>query len=118
MPTRSIPATSPTLRRLTAQSVLDALLRSKRVTATDLMAATTLSRPTVHAVCDQLIAAGWVREHEVAITGAGRPSRTYELDSSAGHVVGIDMGALKVRAVVADLRGELRGESVEPLRDF
>jgi len=98
------------LRRLNAVAVLNVLRRSGPVTATDLMDATGLSRPTVHTVCDQLIELGWVTELDgrrpLNKSGTGRPARCYELNAAAGYVVGMDLGANKVTAVLADLRGD------------
>ena len=103
-------ATAPLLRRLNAVAVLNVLRRSGPVTGTELMDATGLSRPTVHTVCDQLIELGWVTElngrRPVNKTGTGRPARCYELNAAAGYVVGMDLGANKVTAVLADLRGD------------
>ncbi|MBW0094108.1 MarR family transcriptional regulator, partial [Pseudonocardia sp. KRD-188] len=43
------------VRRLNTQAVLDAVLDAGACSGADLMARTGLSRPTVHAVCDDLI---------------------------------------------------------------
>jgi predicted NBD/HSP70 family sugar kinase len=51
------------LRRRNARAVLDVLLAADGGrSGGELMAATGLSRPTVHAVCDELIAGGWLVE--------------------------------------------------------
>ncbi|MEZ0163975.1 ROK family protein [Kineococcus sp. LSe6-4] len=79
------------------------------VTGTDLMAATGLSRATVHDVCGELIDRGWL--HELANGRAadgyvkGRPARRYAFDALAGTVVGVDAGQHRIAARVADLRG-------------
>ena len=108
-------ATSPLLRRLNAVTVLNVLRRSGALTGAELMDATGLSRPTVHTVCDQLIALGWVSELEgrrpANRTGTGRPARCYELNANAGCVIGMDLGANKVTAVLANLRGDALAET-------
>lgn len=114
MAEREPTVTSPLLRRLTAGAVLDALRAAGAVTGTDLMAATGLSRPTVHVVCDDLIRLGWVREvtadQPARGSRPGRRARRYEFNARAGYVLGIDIGAHKVVAVVADLRGDTVAE--------
>ncbi|WP_380174992.1 ROK family protein [Kineococcus sp. DHX-1] len=79
------------------------------VTGSDLMAATGLSRATVHDVCGELIARGWLRELENGRSAEGyvkgRPARRYAFDALAGVVVGVDAGQHRVAARVSDLRG-------------
>lgn len=116
-------ATSPMLRRLNAQAVLDALLDADPaagLSGADLMDATRLSRPTVHAVCDELIARGWLTELDALrpadSSRPGRRARVYAPLPGAGHVLGVDMGATTVRAAVADLRGTVLGEDAAAFR--
>lgn len=115
-------ATPPLLRRLNAGAVMEALRTAGVVTGTELMEATGLSRPTVHAACDQLIALGWVTERESRRSAdgsrAGRPARQYELNARAGYAMGIDMGAGTVRAVVSDLRGDPIGDARRTYRHW
>jgi predicted NBD/HSP70 family sugar kinase len=111
--------TSLMLRRMTATAVLDALRAGGPMTGTDLIDATGLARPTVHEVCNDLIRLGWIREMEGRRTpGAprrGRPARWYEFQSRAGFVLGID-ATDRVRARLADLRGDRVAEASERLR--
>ncbi|WP_219419529.1 ROK family transcriptional regulator [Pseudonocardia nigra] len=108
-------ATAPLLRRMNAQAVLDALLDEGTLSGAELMAATHLSRPTVHAVCDELIARGWAVElaarQPADASRPGRRARVYGPRARAGYVLGIDMGATTVRAALADLRGDVVAET-------
>ena len=86
------------------------------LTGSDLMAATGLSRATVHDVCEELIERGWLRELDDArASGAayvkGRPARRYALRARAGVVVGVDAGVGRLSAAVADLRGTALGRA-------
>jgi predicted NBD/HSP70 family sugar kinase len=109
------------VRRLNAEVMLDALRGAGPMTAADLMAATRLSRPTVHAVADALVGIGLIRNlpevGQAASPRGGRPARRYEFHAGAGFVVAIDIGVHKVRASVADLRGERLGEAGQVLED-
>lgn len=102
-------ATSPLLRRLNARLVLEALRGAGAMTVTEIVAATQLSRPTVHAVVDALTRLGQVHEAPDAETPGprrGRPARRYGFRADAAYVLGLDVGAGTMMAVVADLRGE------------
>ncbi|WP_432541060.1 ROK family protein [Kineococcus sp. SYSU DK002] len=87
------------------------------VTGTDLMAATGLSRATVHDVCDELIGRGWLRElpngRAAGDYTKGRPARRYAFDVLAGTVVGVDAGQHRIAARVADLRGRTLAEAAQ-----
>lgn len=96
------------LRQTNTSAVLDFFWDSDVLTVTDIMEATGLARATVHAVCNDLLLAGWVRELAGAVpagTRVGRPARHFTVDERAGYVLGIDIGDATITAVVADLRG-------------
>ncbi|GAA3599873.1 ROK family transcriptional regulator [Kribbella ginsengisoli] len=103
-------ATPPLLRRVNAGKLLGVLSTAGVMTGTGLIEATGLTRATVHAVCNDLIAMGWVVEldpgHDAPGTPVGRPSRRFEFNSQAGYVLGIDVGAAKTTVLLSDLRGE------------
>lgn len=94
-------------------------------TAADVMASTGLSRSTAIALCDDLIALGWLAELDDARqAGAeyrkGRPARRYALRVEAGIVVGVDAGAHSITTITADLRGHELARShraVDPAAD-
>jgi predicted NBD/HSP70 family sugar kinase len=116
-------ATPPLLRRVNAGKVLEVLSRAEVLTGTNLMEATGLTRATVHAVCNDLIAMGWVLELETGrerVYGQlGRPSRRFEFNSQAGYVLGIDVGAAKTTVLLANLKGQTvarSGRSFEQVR--
>src|SRR3954469_4719806 len=106
----SQPATPRLLRRLNAERVLHALRETGPLRVTELLAATGLSRPTVDAVADDLLRLGWAEERDDdggEPRGRGRPARRLAFRTDAGHVLGLDIGEVKVRAAVADLAGEV-----------
>jgi predicted NBD/HSP70 family sugar kinase len=79
-------------------------------------AGTGLSRPTVHAVLDDLLDARLVTATSPAVAGPGRPARAFRFAREAGLVAGVDLGPRGARAVLCDLSGrrlaytELMGE--------
>ena len=101
---------------MNAQRVLDLLRASGPMRVTEVVAATGLSRPTVDAVADELVRLGWLSE-AAAVEGArGRPARSLAFRADAGDVVGVDIGEVKVRCAVADLRGRVVAERVRRVR--
>ncbi|MFE9006031.1 ROK family transcriptional regulator [Streptomyces sp. NPDC007875] len=112
-------ATSALARRVNAARIL-AKLRDRpaeraEMSSGDLVDATGMSRPTVHAAAHHLVELGWVREStdrvDGRLSGRGRPSRVFSFAATAGYVLGIDIGAHSVRVVVADLWGAFVAEA-------
>src|SRR5687767_1105535 len=87
------------LRRASASAVLDFIRASRAVTVTEVMQATGLARATALSVCEELVERGWVRELEnqraFGEYQKGRPGRRFELNESAGFVLGVDVGIAK-----------------------
>lgn len=112
-----MPMTSPQqVRDRNAAIVLDQIWDAPidtGLTATDLIASTGLTRATVLAICDMLVAKGLVTEDRAprAVVGRGRQARRFTLDRSRRMVVGGEIRMGSVRSVVADLKGAVRGES-------
>ncbi|MET1020726.1 MAG: ROK family transcriptional regulator [Arthrobacter sp.] len=115
-------ATPQLLRRVNARSVLGFIRTAEVATGTELMTRTGLTRASVIAVCEDLIRRGWIRElaagDEEQPPGPrkGRPARRFELNSRAGFVLGVDIGAATTTAAVADLRGTVLGRSSASFR--
>ncbi|NBM14955.1 ROK family transcriptional regulator [Streptomyces sp. GC420] len=100
------------LRRINSAVVLHALRGPKVATLTDLTRLTGLSRPTVEGVVDDLIQAGLVVEAEAENGGTrrqGRPARRFRFRAEAGHLLGVEIGAHRVAALLCDLDGRVKG---------
>ncbi|MBO9704735.1 MAG: MarR family transcriptional regulator, partial [Arthrobacter sp.] len=97
------------VRRINARAVLQAMRGAGVLTGTELMAGTGLSRATVISICDELVRLGWLRELENQRDAGdyvkGRPARRFVFDDRAASVLGIDIGAHKITAIVADMAG-------------
>ncbi|MEU4293308.1 ROK family transcriptional regulator [Kribbella sp. NPDC026596] len=74
-------------------------------------AETGLSRPTVHAVLDDLLAAGLVEATDPSTVGPGRPARAFRFAREAGLVAGVDLGPRGARAIICDLSGRRIGHT-------
>ncbi|MFD8566957.1 ROK family transcriptional regulator [Streptomyces sp. NPDC059639] len=97
------------LRDLNTSVVLSALRRESPQTVSRLAGTTGLSRPTVEALVEQLVARGWIAEAGIPTTGRapGRPARRFRFRAEAGHVVGVDIGLRGIVLLLARLDGEI-----------
>lgn len=100
---------APSLRRHSLDAVLAYAWDAEAFTASDVMAAVTLTRSTTIDVLDELVGRGLLVEmpnsRAVGEYSKGRPARRFALRADAGLVVGVDAGRGHVTATVADLRG-------------
>jgi predicted NBD/HSP70 family sugar kinase len=93
------------LRQINLLAAIRALRAFPSLTLSQLSAQTGLSRPAVEAVVDGLSQLGWITELPPTNGAVGRPARRLRFRAEAGRVLGMDIGAHKVIAVVADLDG-------------
>jgi len=75
---------------------------------------TGLSRPTVSQRLETLFAAGLLRESDEILPSGGRPARALVFDERSALVLCVDVGEERTRIALADLRGRLVDEDVQP----
>ncbi|MER7394300.1 ROK family transcriptional regulator [Streptomyces sp. NPDC000151] len=99
------------LRRINSAVVLHTLRAADSPTLTQLVQLTGLSRPTVEGVVEGLIESGLVVEApaEEGARRQGRPARRFRFRAEAGHLLGIEIGAHRVSALLSDLSGRVLG---------
>jgi predicted NBD/HSP70 family sugar kinase len=96
------------LRELNSLSVVRALRSQPPATVTELAKLTGLSRPAVDVIAQGLVTDGWATVVEPGATSVvGRPARRYRFRATAGHVIGVDVGAHKILVLLADLDGNV-----------
>ncbi|MFD0469569.1 hypothetical protein ACFQ0B_15600 [Nonomuraea thailandensis] len=95
------------LRRLNSAAILRVLRESEVATLSELARAARVSRPTAEVAVEGLLAEGWAEEcgEEQGDRQRGRPARRFRFRAAAGHVVGVGVGASRLRAMVTDLNG-------------
>lgn len=110
---------NPTARDFSKASVLDALLSEAPLTRNRLIELTQLSQATVSRKVDELRFDGFVVEQGVdAVMRRGRRSTYLDVPGTAGHIVGISLGARTTCILVTDLRGrEVKHVIVPSLKD-
>src|SRR6201992_69872 len=101
-------------RQLSRRSVFEALLHRSPISRADLAKVTGLSKQTMSEVIDTFEQQGLV--HQVGRTSGnvGRTAVLYELSAEGGHVLGIDWGARRLTAALADIAGRVVAEADEP----
>ncbi|MBB6345330.1 putative NBD/HSP70 family sugar kinase [Nonomuraea muscovyensis] len=97
------------LRRLNSAAVLRILREAGVATLSELARAARVSRPTAEVIVEDLLAEGWAEEcgEDPGDRQRGRPAKRFRFRASAGHVVGVGIGASNLRAMVADLNGTI-----------
>lgn len=101
----------PSLRERNLNAVLEALWAAPRGSRSELAAQTGLSKPTVASALRALETGGLVRERGRTTGRRGPSASLYEPVVDAALVLGVDVGAHHVRAVLADLDAEIRQET-------
>jgi predicted NBD/HSP70 family sugar kinase len=119
------------LRWLNAAAVLTALRGAGRARVADLMARTSLTRPTVTQALAALEQAGWAQigpdqAADQAAGGAsgraaprlGRPAQQVRFRAEAGYLLGVDVGAPRILVIVTDLAGTVLTEYRKDIGDL
>jgi NADH:ubiquinone oxidoreductase subunit 3 (subunit A)/DNA-binding transcriptional ArsR family regulator len=101
-------------RQASTRLVIERLLRGGPTSRAELARSTGLSKQTISCVMRDLERDGWVHA-EGQIQGAvGRSAVTYAMRADAAFVLGIDLGGTKLHVALADMRGQIIAETVEP----
>lgn len=86
---------------------MDVLLREGSASRAGLSRVTGLSKQTMSEVIRVLTERGWVRESGMISGGVGRSAVRYEVDATAGYVLGVDLGSSTIRATLASISGAI-----------
>jgi glucokinase-like ROK family protein len=107
---------SRAMREVNRSIVLDLIRRGGRISRTDLARRSALTKPTVSAIVEELMAAGVVQEVGFGKTLAtgGRRARLLEFNESSAAYLGIRFGVYSTALAVADARGEIRASTETP----
>ena len=95
------------LRAHNERALLECLRSAGPSSRPDLARTAGLSKPTVSQALANLESVGLVRPVGPASPSLGRTAMLYEVDPTAGYVVGIDIGRAWIRVAAADLSGEI-----------
>ena len=101
---------SRAMREVNRSIVLDIIRRGGRVSRTDLARRSTLTKPTVSAIVEDLLARGIVQEvgYGKTVASGGRRARLLEFNDASAAYLGICFGVETTTVGLADARGEIR----------
>ncbi len=102
------------MRQVNKDLVLNVIREERLISRAEIAKRTRLSRSTVSAIVDKLLETGFVREQGVGESQGGRRPILLDFNPRAGFVVGLDIGATHMLAVVADLEATLLVTLEEP----
>jgi predicted NBD/HSP70 family sugar kinase len=106
-PDGGVANTTAVVRIMNERAVYEQTRQLGPVSASQLVAATGLSKPTIGLALGGLERAGLVRHVGHRVGQVGRAPRLYEIRPEAGWALAIDIGAAWIRAAVADLSGRV-----------
>ena len=98
---------TPVLRQISVRAVMDVLLNSGATSRAALAKITGLSKQTMSEVIRVLEGGGFVRVKGVTTGKVGRAAVIYEVDPSAGYVIGAELGATSLRLSLANIVGDI-----------
>jgi N-acetylglucosamine repressor len=101
---------SRAMREVNRSIVLDIIRRGGRVSRTDLARRSTLTKPTVSAIVEDLLARGIVQEvgFGKTVASGGRRARLLEFNDASAAYLGVCFGVNTTTVGLADARGEIR----------
>lgn len=104
------------MRELNRSLVLDLVKQRSPISRAGIAKSTSLAKPTVSAIVDDLLAADLVREIGVGetTTGGGRPPILLEFNARSQYLAGIHIGVSTTTVMVADARGAELARSSRP----
>src|SRR5690606_8302430 len=101
---------SRAMREVNRSIVLDMIRRGGRISRTDLARRSHLTKPTVSAIVEDLIAGGVVQEvgFGKAVASGGRRARLLQFNEASAAYLGIRVGVHMTSVAIADARGQIR----------
>lgn len=111
-----ITGTPPLVRAVNRHLILERVRRRGQISRAELAKLTAIRPPTVSAVVRQLIAEGLIEEvgDGATHTGTGRPPRMVALSRQRPHVLGFEISATAMRAVLCHLDGTVAQATSRP----
>lgn len=108
-------ATRQQTRALNSQLVLKTIYNAHTISRAEIARLTSLTRPTVSAIVEELLAERLVIESGMGESAGGKRPILLEMDTQAHRIVAIDLGSQTLRGALFNLKGELLEKYELPL---
>ncbi|HEY3751621.1 MAG TPA: ROK family protein [Pseudonocardiaceae bacterium] len=115
-PDGGVANTTAVVRIMNERAVYEQTRQLGQVSASQLVSATGLSKPTIGLALGNLERSGLVRHVGHRVGQVGRAPRLYEVRPEAGWALAVDIGGSWLRAAVADLSGRIAVRHEERVR--
>jgi glucokinase-like ROK family protein len=102
------------VRELNKVLVLNLIRQERMISRADIAQRVHLSRSTVSAIVNDLLAEGWLVESGIGKSRGGRRPILLTFNYQAGYILGVDAGATHLFALVTDLDGQIVVEIERP----
>jgi predicted NBD/HSP70 family sugar kinase len=111
-----VATTTAVVRMINERAVYERIRSLRQASASQLVAATGLSKATIGLALANLERMGLIRNVGHRIGQVGRAPRLYEIRPDAGWAMAVDVGGSWIRLAVADLSGEIAARKDERVR--
>lgn len=95
------------MKSLNRSIILNKIRRSGPISRAQIAKETKLTPPTVGSIVKELVKQNLVKETQLGISQGGRKPTMLEMDNSAFHIIGIDVGPNDMQFIISDLAGEI-----------
>ncbi len=112
----TVATTTAVVRVINERAVYEQIRRLGTASASQLVAATGLSKPTIGLAFGNLERVGLISQVGHRIGQVGRAPRLYEIRPDAGRAMAVDVGASWIRLAVADLSGAITARADHRVR--
>jgi len=116
MPNTAVATTTAVVRVINERAVYEQIRRLGTASASQLVAATGLSKATIGLAFGSLERVGLISQVGHRVGQVGRAPRLYEIRPDAGRAMAIDVGASWIRLAVADLSGRITARADHRVR--
>ncbi|UTT43530.1 ROK family transcriptional regulator [Exiguobacterium aurantiacum] len=108
---KTTPRNSKWMRTYNRSLILRLIRLHQPVSRVELAKATSLTKPTISNIVNELKEEGLINERELGVSSGGRRPIMLELAASDRFVIGIDATQRRLHGVVTNIHGEMLGEA-------
>ncbi|MEI7989647.1 MAG: ROK family transcriptional regulator [Chloroflexota bacterium] len=105
------PVDATRMRQINRSVILELIRQNSPIARSEISRALGLSMPTVMRIVKELISGDLVRYTGETAGGTGRPRELLEYNKDGYAVIGIDLGGTKLYGALANIGGEILGET-------